>query len=1140
MKKKQKTILLSAILLVLLIAWFIPPRLKLTGADLWLVRGGIAVLGLSGVAVYWIISSRKAATRAAVAQPGGPADEIGMLARESERRMAASASVKGAKLSTLPAILVIGETGSAKTSTVMQSGLEPELMAGQAMQNGTVAPTRSVNFWLAQRNVLVDVGGGALSDLAVRDQLVKWLRPSSPLFAKGDEPARVAVVCVDIESFLRPGGAEATVQSARAIREALGEISAGWGINLPVYVLFTKMDRMPYFLEYVNTFTNEEAGLILGSTLSMHETATGGVYVEGESKRLTECFQSLIYSLAEKRPEFLAREHDPAKLPGSYQFAREMRKLRSLVVQYLIELGRPSQLRTNPFLRGFYFTGVRPIIVSDVMASRRVEEKQPLLTDATGIFRPGQSVPDAAQQATGRKVPQWVFLPHFFPAVVLKDGAALGSSSGSLKTDFVRRLLFLGAGLVSLFLIIAWLISFGNNRALAKGTEAAATAIPTTPIAEGQLASVDSLEKLEALRQRVAMLRDHHINGPPWGYRWGLYSGNGLYPAATRVYFGHFRRLLLAQTQGSLLQLMSQPAAQSLGYRPVYDGLKAYLITTSHPDKSTPDFLPGVLMEHWLKGRTVDPKQSDLARQQFVFFAEHLQLSKVSPYPSYSRPEARAVSTARAYLTQFAGAETIYAAMLAAASQKFSNVSFNRAYPGAAEAIRNNYVVAGAFTKGGYEFMQNAIANPNEFFSGEKWVMGDAAVATNIDDPAKLKADLKARYRDDFLKQWRAYLAATQVLPFGLQDSPARLTKLTDVVSPLLGVLCLASMNTAVEDKSIADIFQPAQAVTPAPACQEKLSAPSNGPYMEKLITLKADLQSVVGSPSDDSLKRSAIATANSAQVAAQLMAQQFRPDKEGQTHAVVQKVLEDPIIYVQRAIGDMAAGPFNAAGAGLCSQWRALTSKYPFNPKSTQEATLAEVAALFAPKTGEVAKLNELVTKLPDGVVLNPPFQAFLRQATAVSEAFYKGGSATPNLVFALKPFPTEGIRQVKLNIHGQTLTSSGAGNPMQFSWPGTGAQQVQLQVNIGTDLDYPSYKGLWALFRFFADGQPRSAAGSAFSLEWTLRTAGGPVTIPRTGNPVTVRFDLDMLGAPPILRPGYLASISCVPVVVRRAGSQ
>jgi type VI secretion system protein ImpL len=1121
MQKKQNAVVLGALVFVLLLAWFVPAWLKLKSPDIWFVRGGLAIVGLCGVGVYWIVASRKAARQQAVAQPGGAADEVDMLVAESNRRLAQSGLGKGVEIGTLPAILFFGGQGSAKTSTILSSGLEPELMAGQSMQDGVVAPTRAVNFWLARRTVLVDLGGAASLDRSVREKLIRRLRPKSSMFGKGEQAPRAALVCVDAESFLRSGAAESTVNSARAIREALGEIAAEWGINLPVYVVFTRLDRVPFFLEYVNTFTNEEAGLVLGSTLSMQDTASTGVYAEQEAQRITAAFQDLVYSLADKRTEYLARENDAGKLAPAYQFPRELRKLRTLVTQYLVELGRPSQLRTNPFLRGFFFNGVRPIIVSDVVSARhRPEQQEPLLTDATGIFRPGASMShEAAPQPTGRKVPQWVFLSHIFPDVVLRDGAALGSSSASLKTDALRRLLFLAIGAVGLLLGVAWIVSYGNNRALVNGTRETAAAVPTAAV-------------LEALRVWVQELRDHHVDGAPLSYRWGLYAGSGLYPAATNVYFGHFRRLLLQQTQGSLLQLISQPTTQSLGYRPVYDALKAYLITTSHPDKSTKEFLPPALMEHWLKGRTLDPHHAELARRQFVFYAEQLPLG--NPYPSFARPNDAAVATARRYLGQFAGTETIYAAMIAAASQNFPSINFNQLYPGSAEAVRNSFTVSGAFTKGGWGFMQKAIANPDQFFSGEKWVMGDVQVDTNI-DRAKVIAELKDRYQDEFVQKWRAYLQATTVVPFALGDAPSKLAKLTDIVSPLLGVLCVASQNTSVDDKDVAEVFQPAQHVTPE-GCQDKLSAGSNASYMEKLTMLKASIDSVVGSPNNDSLKTEAINAATQASVASQLVAQQFRIDKEAQqpVHATVKKILDDPIVYAQRAIGDIALGPFNAAGAGLCSQWRALTSRYPFNPKATQEATMADVAALFAPNTGEVAKLAALTAKLPDGVQLNPAFRSFLRDAVAVSDAFYKGGSATPNLTFALRPGPAEGIRQITLNIHGQTLRTTGGGAPMRFSWPGGGAQQVQLAVNIGSDLNYPSYSGQWALFRFFGDAERSSGGGSEFSLEWTLRTSGGVVTTP-SGKPVTVRFDLDMLGAPPILRPGYLASLNCVPTVVR-----
>jgi type VI secretion system protein ImpL len=162
-----------------------------------------------------------------------------------------------------------------------------------------------------------------------------------------------------------------------------------------------------------------------------------------------------------------------------------------------------------------------------------------LLTVATGIFRSGEkAAPDAGRQATGRKVPQWVFLSHLFPDVVLRDGAALGSSSASLKTDASRRLIFLAACALSLFLLIFWIVSFGNNRQLANGALTAARAIPATAVPDGQVASIDSLEKLEALRERLDILRVHQVEGAPWwSFRWGLYAGDSLYPAASKVYF---------------------------------------------------------------------------------------------------------------------------------------------------------------------------------------------------------------------------------------------------------------------------------------------------------------------------------------------------------------------------------------------------------------------------------------------------------------------------------------------------------------------------------------------------------------------------------------------------------------------------
>ena len=185
---------------------------------------------------------------------------------------------------------------------------------------------------------------------------------------------RAALLCFDAETFTRAGSADALTAAARTLQARLGEISQRFGISFPVYVLFTKMNRVAFFEDFVRNLSNQEAGQVLGATLPMAQPGATGIYAEVETRRLSAAFDGLFYSLADRRIVFLPRENDPQKVPGAYEFPREFRKLRNGLVQFLVDVCRPSQLRASPFLRGFYFSGVRPVVVHDtpVEAPRRI------------------------------------------------------------------------------------------------------------------------------------------------------------------------------------------------------------------------------------------------------------------------------------------------------------------------------------------------------------------------------------------------------------------------------------------------------------------------------------------------------------------------------------------------------------------------------------------------------------------------------------------------------------------------------------------------------------------------------------------------------------------------------------------------
>ena len=376
--------------------------LHLEGPRWYFFMGLMAALGLSSFALFYYFQ-RKAQERRSgsgdrAASLTRGANETDPLIRDANARLAQSKA--GAGIANLPMIFVIGDRGTAKTSTILQSGIEPELLAGQVYQDNAVTPTRTANIFYARGTVFVEAGGAVLGTPQAWSRLVAKLQPGKLKSLGGGQAPRGVLLCFDLETFTRQGAAEAIANAARYLQARLGEISQILGVSFPVYVLFTRADRLPYFAEFVRNLSNEEAGQVVGATLPMRPANASGVYGEEENQRLTAAFTQLFHTFCDQRLRLLPRETDAEKLPQSYEFPREFRKLRSALVQFLVDIGRPSQLRASPFLRGFYFSGVRPVTMTEVAAAPQATPvEQAGVSGATGMFRVGVEAQRRAQQA---------------------------------------------------------------------------------------------------------------------------------------------------------------------------------------------------------------------------------------------------------------------------------------------------------------------------------------------------------------------------------------------------------------------------------------------------------------------------------------------------------------------------------------------------------------------------------------------------------------------------------------------------------------------------------------------------------------------------------------------------------------------
>jgi type VI secretion system protein ImpL len=586
------------------------------------------------------------------------------------------------------------------------------------------------------------------------------------------------------------------------------------------------------------------------------------------------------------------------------------------------------------------------------------------------------------------------------------------------------------------------------------------------------------------------------------------------------------------------------PPTPGPDYSQTYATLKAYLITTSNHDKSARNFLTPVLLNRWGADRNPGSERIALAEKQFDFYSDELKIA--NPYSSEN--DAAAIEKTRRYLALFAGFERVYQAMLADAAKSGSPLNFNRQFPGTAETVVNAKDVASPFRKAGWDFVKNAVKTPDRYFSGEQWVLGDQGAAQI--DRANLEQRLQARYYQDFLAQWHAYLEAGSVVKYkDLKDAAQKLNTLSSNLSPLLSMLCLASQNVAVDDPAVANVFQPVQSVVPA-GCAERYIAPANQNYMNSLVTLQASLDGAAQAPSNEAAVSQSMTQATAAKIAARQLAQTFRIDPEGHTDAMVLKLLLDPITNAEALMRRVGPDELNAKGKGLCGQMSTLWKKYPFNASATPEATVAEVNAIFQKPGGALwtlydSSLQKLLTRqgtqyIPSatgGDVLTPRFLQFFNQAAALSEAMYAGNTPDPHFSYSLKPLPSEGFPNigVTLSLDGQPLKySGGATGATQFVWQAQGLHDFSSTLNLGSGpADWLKAKGLWAVFHFFDKAEFTVRADTGQILEWIIYGGKDPMTV--AGKPVKVRFQLEMGNMPPVFQKGFFGKMGCVAEIAK-----
>ncbi len=1122
--------LLFILFLYVLLVWIIAAYLFF-GDPGKLVKQGLlwTAIGIASLLLWLILErligwwrlrrSQKAAKPVSASAPPLQTHEddaaLLSLLREADQRLAEAPSAPGStstRALDLPLYLVVGPERVGKTAILQNSGIEPTLLAGQVLGPGApLMATRVANLWLAQQSLFLEVSGRVFnSDSARLAEFLSRLQPAAKTagwrrwFQPSPPPVSVrgVVLVFDSQKFAGTPEPSELGRSAQQIRERLYAMANVLGADLPVYMLFTRIDGLRYFPEFFSRLPEGEIAQVFGVLTDEKRQAQrqDRTWAEAETKLLNQYFQSLFLRLSDRRLQALAQESKPAQKPPIYEFPREFKRIRTHLVQFLVDIFKPDPLKSGPLLRGFFFAGIR-----------RTERMAPApLTDVKSTFRPASPASEATQifsadmltafgkpspeVSSGHLVEQWVFLTDFFRQVLRFDRPVVRRVAAPSKLDQYFRIAAAAALGLTLFLLLVWTISWSGNSRLTTAIESASERVRRG-------SAEPTLTNLRALDQLRVLLEDLDQNNP-LRLHWGLYSGYALRDVARRTYFERLKRLSLEEINIRLVSKLEQAGS---GNPPesnasIYDRLKTHRTITSL----------GCPVDRPLISKTLNTSLAeafpDLADEQTALLHRQLdyyvsQLDKRGKLPVTLTEDSVAEEKARTYLRQSSGLDQRLRGLLAQLNRQIKPLAVADYAENYRAVLTGPAEFPGAFTKTGLATFQDLVAKGDFGSGGEACVMGETVGLTQRALDLDAKDQLASLYYRQYAGAWSEFLGSFSVNHYSnLDDAARRLNILSGPTSPLLGIVRLVAINTgfqppkadepSVLDKGLqkfglaatkakaekaanraeqflaggaprmttgdlARLFQPVLLTTPPDL--DRLVNDNNAEYVKGLRALQQSLDALVRASAAEEVTaipqaRTALVQAHAARAA---LADKFLDVGNQGINRQLADLLDQPIRLAESVVPsnpvNVVVAKKNGELAQFCKEMATILSKYPFNPANTQsEANLNDVSKAFSPTDGLVWKYVQksaadlAVRKGPEwlpnpalqGMKVAPELLVFLARAQQLTDVFFAEGGMMQAKLKYVLRPVPGQTIGIRLTLDGSELSSQ---NPLQktFYWP-------------------------------------------------------------------------------------------------------
>lgn len=417
--------------------------------------------------------------------------------------------LQGNPLYVLPWYMVMGESGSGKTTAIQNSGLSSPLgsPSGSTGRSGT----RSCDWWFFEQAVILDTAGRYTTqpdEARDRDEWRVFLTQLSKYRKK--ESLNGLLVTVAADRLLSLPEAELLAEG-RTVRRRIEELMQVLGVRFPVYVLVTKCDLAHGMKTFAGRLPESARKQVMGFMTPPGSDDVKGIPDPVFATLKERLRQVILHMAARQIPEKLDLD--------LFLFPTTICRLRKGLEPYIHGVFSRNAYREAPFLRGVYFTSARHC---GPLLPRTVEKTGPRGNKVMETA-PGQSC----------------FLQDLFDTVLPADRMMFAPTRRSQAFRFKTRILGFSAWILA-FIVLCSLVSFSFGKTLSvvrQGGKELAEAGSITSLS-GHFGQ--DLNQLNRFRRALSAVESR--NRERWLPELGLTQGSQLEKEAKSLFCRKFSR----------------------------------------------------------------------------------------------------------------------------------------------------------------------------------------------------------------------------------------------------------------------------------------------------------------------------------------------------------------------------------------------------------------------------------------------------------------------------------------------------------------------------------------------------------------------------------------------------------------------